>query len=203
MIDSPLITLYIKGKDLSPFKKLVTISPEMMTLDLNAIHPVPNESELRELEFSGRSGKEQDCVDISELVSLWKKDNWGIDDPNIQVVDYIVRDSFMLLNFRVKQFAPVEFISHLTERHPEVFIFLGYNHASNPVKYSFVCRNGNVWPLKAEGMLTDFSGSAIFLDKTGNYRYAKDNELIEYENIDFYSAQNHMNYFLQQILQLT
>lgn len=203
MIDIPLITMFFKGPDLGPFTKLVSTNGDLMTLNLDAIHPVPNEAELRKLDFSGRSAKEQDCIDVSELVSRWKIDNWGVDDPFINVVDYIIRDGFMLLSFRVTRSAPVEFISYVTEQYPEVFIYLGYDHASNPIKYSFVCRSGNVWPLKSEGMLTDFSGRAIFLDKTGNYRNAKDNELISNEDIDFKSAQNHMNYFLEQILQLT
>lgn len=202
MANNPFITLYLKGKDLAPFKELVSTTDETMILDLAALHPVPNEFELREYFFSGRSGNDQGWADAAELISKWKMENWGVDDSSIEVFELKHGEDWMFLTFRVRHSAPVEFISYLTVMYPDVFIYLGYNDTYNPVKYSFVCRNGNVWPLKSEGMLTDFNGSAVFLDKTGNYRLAQDNKLIKNEDIDFYGAQNHLNYVLLNVLGL-
>jgi hypothetical protein len=199
MANNPFITLFIKGLKSELIGALIKESQECTMLDFNALYPVPDDASLLELYFSSRVNLPED-VDIKKLKSLWKEDNWGIDVDLIPVDECQLRDDFILLHFRVHHSAPVGFISYLTETYNEVFIYLGFNDMYNPDKYSFIGNKGNVWPLKSGPMLCDFKGDAVFVDKYGDYRYSKTNELAEIGEINFHGSGNFLNHMLFHLI---
>jgi hypothetical protein len=112
----------------------------------------------------------------------------------------IHRQDLVMMNFEVLLNAPVDFITKLAVKHPEILIYMGYDDYYNPIKCGFIGFNGQIWPWKSEGMLSDVKGRAVYRDKHGDIRRSNDNELIENQEVVINGALNQFNFFIDKLL---
>ncbi len=189
----PKITLVMKGGNSQLKSELIKREGMIDYLDFNEILPVPSDEHLLTL-YSASNG------DIGELKRQWRQDNWGIIEPIIPLKTLIYRDEFVMMTFEVYQSAPVDFITFLATKHPEVLIYMGYDDHYNPIKCGFIGFNGQVWPWKSEGMLKDVNGRAVYRDKHSDFRRSIDNELIEYQEVVINGALNQINFLIEKLL---
>lgn len=189
----PKITLVMKGGHSQLKSELIKREGMNDYLDFNEILPVPSDEHLLTL-YSASNG------DIGELKRQWRQDNWGIIEPIIPLKTLIYRDEFVMMTFEVYQSAPVDFITFLAAKHPEVLIYMGYDDHYNPIKCGFIGFNGQVWPWKSEGMLNDVNGRAVYRDKHSDFRRSIDNELIEYQEVVINGALNQFNFLIEKLL---
>ncbi len=189
----PKITLVMKGGNSQLKSELIKREGMIDYLDFNEILPVPSDEHLLTL-YSASNG------DIGELKRQWRQDNWGIVEPIIPLKTLIYRDEFVMMTFEVYQSAPVDFITFLATKHPEVLIYMGYDDHYNPIKCGFIGFNGQVWPWKSEGMLKDVNGHAVYRDKHSDFRRSIDNELIENQEVVINGALNQFNFLIEKLL---
>jgi hypothetical protein len=189
----PKITLVMKGASSQLKSELIKREGMIDYLDFNEILPVPSDEHLLTL-YSASNG------DIGELKRQWRHDNWGIVEPIIPLKTLIYRDEFVMMTFEVYQSAPVDFITFLATKHPEVLIYMGYDDHYNPIKCGFIGFNGQVWPWKSEGMLKDVNGHAVYRDKHRDFRRSIDNELIENHEVMTNGALNQFNFLIEKLL---
>ena len=200
MSNNPFITLCILGKDVTQLKGLIREDINGCQLSLSQFYPVPCQEDLRNILFSNRRHINIDDIENDVLESAWKKEYWGVTDETFLVNEYFVADGLLYVLFRVKNSAPIEWMSYMVLKFPQLLFYLGYNDLHNPEKYSFIGQNGSVWPLKAEGMLTDYNGRAVFKDKFGDYRYSHDNIKVPDNEVNFHAAQNHCNFLIYHVI---
>ena len=189
----PKITLVIKGAISHLKSQLIKRVGMVDYLDFNEVLPVPSDEQL--LTHHNTSNGQ-----IEELRRQWRLDNWGIVEPIIPLNTLIFKYEFVMMTFEVYQSAPVDFITFLATKHPEVFIYMGYDDHYNPIKCGFIGFNGQVWPWKSEGMLKDVNGRAVYRDKHGDFRRSNDNELIENQYVVINGALNQFNFFIDKLL---
>ncbi len=189
----PKITLVMKGGNSQLKSELIKREGMIDYLDFNEILPVPSDEHLLTL-YSASNG------DIGELKRQWRQDNWGIIEPIIPLKTLIYRDEFVMMTLEVYQSAPVDFITFLATKHPEVLIYMGYDDHYNPIKCGFIGFNGQVWPWKSEGMLKDVNGRAVYRDKHSDFRRSIDNELIENQEVVINGALNQFNFLIEKLL---
>ena len=189
----PKITLVMKGASSQLKSELIKREGMIDYLDFNEILPVPSDEHLLTL-YSASIG------DNGELKRQWRQDNWGIVESIIPLKTLIYRGELVLMTFEVYQSAPVDFITFLATKHPEVFIYMGYDDHYNPIKCGFIGFNGQVWPWKSEGMLKDVNGRAVYRDKHLDFRRSIDNELIENHEVMTNGALNQFNFFIDKLL---
>ncbi len=189
----PKITLVMKGGNSQLKSELIKREGMIDYLDFNEILPVPSDEHLLTL-YSASNG------DIGELKRQWRQDNCGIVEPIIPLKTLIYRDEFVMMTFEVYQSAPVDFITFLATKHPEVLIYMGYDDHYNPIKCGFIGFNGQVWPWKSEGMLKDVNGHAVYRDKHSDFRRSIDNELIENQEVVINGALNQFNFLIEKLL---
>jgi hypothetical protein len=189
----PKITFFIKGASSQLKSELIKREGMIDYLDFNEILPVPSDEHLLTL-YSASIG------DNGELKRQWRQDNWGIVESIIPLKTLIYRGELVLMTFEVYQSAPVDFITFLATKHPEVFIYMGYDDYYNPIKCGFIGFNGQVWPWKSEGMLKDVNGRAVYRDKHLDFRRSIDNELIENHEVMTNGALNQFNFLIEKLL---
>jgi len=189
----PKITLVIKGASSHLKSQLIKRDGMVDYLDFNEILPVPLEEQLVLL-YSTSYGQ------IEELKRQWRLDNWGVVEPIIPLNTLIFREKLLLMTFEVFQSAPVDFITYLATKHPEILIYMGYDDYYHPIKCGFIGYNGQIWPWKSEGMLSDVKGRAVYRDKHGDFRRSNDNELIENHEVVINGALNQFNFFIDKLL---
>jgi hypothetical protein len=189
----PKITLVIKGASSHLKSQLIKRVGMVDYLDFNEVLPVPSDEQL--LTHHNTSNGQ-----IEELRRQWRLDNWGIVEPIIPLNTLIFKEKILLMTFEVFQSAPVDFITYLATKHPEILIYMGYDDYYNPIKCGFIGFNGQVWPWKSEGMLKDVNGRAVYRDKHGNLRMSNDNELIENQEVEINGALNQFNFFIDKLL---
>ena len=189
----PKITLVMKGGNSQLKSELIKREGMIDYLDFNEILPVPSDEHLLTL-YSASNGN------IGELKRQWRQDNWGIVESIIPLKTLIYRGELVLMTFEVYQSAPVDFITFLATKHPEVFIYMGYDDHYNPIKCGFIGFNGQVWPWKSEGMLKDVNGRAVYRDKHLDFRRSIDNELIENHEVMTNGALNQFNFLIEKLL---
>ena len=189
----PKITLVVKGA--SSQLKSLSIKREGTThyLDFNELSPVPGEEQLQMLYPTSNEGAD-------ELKRQWRIDNWGVIEHIIPLKALIYKDDCVMMNFEVQLNAPVDFITKLAAKHPDILIYLGYDDHYNPIKCGFIGFDGQIWPWKSEGMLNDMNGRAVYRDKYGDLRRSMDNELIDNQMIVINGALNPFNFVIDKLL---
>jgi hypothetical protein len=187
------ITLVLKGADSVLKSKLLKEVGSNTFLDFNELRSMPTDEELL------LSGTSSSCQ-LEDLKREWRLENWGIIEPmlSIDIVKYKL--DVVYIRFKVLRSAPVEFISHLSVSYPEMVIYLGYDDPNNPLKCGFVGYRGDIWPWKAEGMLWDVNGDAIYTDKHGDFRSSKTNNIVNQQCVTPSRSLNHFDFLIEKLL---